>query len=103
MGEGFSELVQVYFDVTPKLISRLREAAGNSDHAVIAEVTHSLKSSSANIGALPFAEMARNAEAEAKAQRSDHLGSLPQRLDNEYRRVLDAFASIGLVPELTRA
>ncbi|HET9033288.1 MAG TPA: ATP-binding protein [Dokdonella sp.] len=98
MGEGFSELVQVYFDDTPKLLARLRQAAGDSDHEIISEVTHSLKSSSANVGALPLAELARNAEVQAKARRSDELGSLPQCLDNEYRRVLEAFAGIGLVP-----
>lgn len=103
MGEGFSELVQVYFDVTPKLLARLREAAGSSDHEAIADITHSLKSSSANVGALPLAELAKNAETEAKSRRSDELGSLPQRLDNEYRRVLEAFAGIGLVPEAVKA
>ncbi len=99
MGEGFTELVQVYFDDTPKLIARLRLAAGSSDHDGIADITHSLKSSSANIGALVLAEIAKRAEIDARARLSDHLGSLPQRLENEYRRVLEAFAASGVVPE----
>ena len=98
MGEGFAGLVQVYFDDTPKLLARLREAASSGDHDAIAEVTHSLKSSSANVGALPLAELAKRAESDAKARRSDQLGLLAQRLDSEYQRVLAAFAGIGLVP-----
>ncbi len=98
MGEGFAELVQVYFDDTPKLLARLREAAGGGDHAAVAEIAHSLKSSSANVGALPLAELAKLAESDAKAGRSNVLESLSQRLDNEYQRVLAAFAGVGLVP-----
>ncbi|MBL0163841.1 MAG: response regulator [Xanthomonadales bacterium] len=98
MGDGFAELVQVYFDDTPKLLARLRDAASRSDHATIAEATHSLKSSSANVGALPLAELAKRAESDAKAGRGELLESLPQRLDSEYQRVVAAFAGIGLIP-----
>ena len=98
MGEGFTGLVQVYFDDTPKLLARLREAASGGDHDAIAEITHSLKSSSANVGALPLAELAKRAESDAKAQRSEQLGQLALNLDSEYQRVLAAFAGIGLVP-----
>ncbi len=98
MGDGFSDLVQVYFDDTPKLLKRLREAGSCRDLDTIADITHSLKSSSANVGALPLAELARHAESDAKAGRGDRLESLPQHLENEYQRVLAAFAGIGLVP-----
>ncbi len=98
MGDGFSGLVQVYFDDTPKLLARLREAAGNGNHNAIAEITHSLKSSSANVGALPLAELAKRAESDAKAGRADQLGQLALNIDSEYQRVLAAFAGIGLVP-----
>jgi signal transduction histidine kinase/CheY-like chemotaxis protein/HPt (histidine-containing phosphotransfer) domain-containing protein len=96
MGDGFAELVRVYFEDTPKLLERLREASDMTDHEAIAEITHSLKSSSANLGALPLAELAKRAEIDARAQRSDELGSLPTRADNEYRRVVNAYASLGL-------
>ncbi len=98
MGDGFTGLVQVYFDDTPKLLARLREAAASGQHDAIAEITHSLKSSSANVGALPLAELAKRAESDARSGRSEQLGSLGQRLDSEYQRVLAAFAGIGLVP-----
>ncbi len=103
MGEGFGEIVQVYFEITPSLLARVREAAETSDHEAIADLTHSLKSSSANVGALALAELAKHAESDAKSRLSDHLGSLPQRLDNEYRHVLEAFAGIGLVPDASKS
>ena len=98
MGDGFTGLVQVYFDDTPKLLARLREAADNGNHTAIAEITHSLKSSSANVGALPLAELAKRAESDAKAGRADQFGQLALNIDSEYQRVLAAFAGIGLVP-----
>ena len=76
----------------------MREAAANGQHDAIAEITHSLKSSSANVGALPLAELAKHAESDAKSGRGEQLGTLGQRLDSEYQRVLAAFAGIGLVP-----
>jgi signal transduction histidine kinase/CheY-like chemotaxis protein/HPt (histidine-containing phosphotransfer) domain-containing protein len=99
MGDGFTGLVQVYFDDTPRLLLRLRKAAAVGDHAAVGEITHSLKSSSANVGALPFADLARRAETDARLRRGDNLGTLAQRLDNEYRRVLEAYAGIGLAPK----
>jgi signal transduction histidine kinase/DNA-binding NarL/FixJ family response regulator/HPt (histidine-containing phosphotransfer) domain-containing protein len=99
MGDGFNGLVQVYFDDTPRLLARLRDAAASNDHAAVGEITHSLKSSSANIGALPLADIARRGETDARLRRGDNLDTLPQRLDNEYRRVVDAYAGIGLVPK----
>ena len=96
MGDGFAGLVRVYFEDTPKLLERLREAVDMTDHDTIAEITHSLKSSSANLGALPLAELAKRAEIDARAKRSDELGSLPTRANNEYQRVVQAYASLGL-------
>ena len=96
MGDGFAGLVHVYFEDTPKLLERLREAVDMTDHDAIAEITHSLKSSSANLGALPLAELAKRAEIDARAKRSDELGSLPTRANNEYQRVVRAYASLGL-------
>src|SRR5690606_31626727 len=91
MGEGFPELVRVYFDDTPKLLARLGIAANMTDHDAIAEITHSLKSASANLGALPLADLARRAELDARARRSDELGTLSRRLGTEYQRVLEAY------------
>ena len=97
MGEGFAGLVHVYFEDTPKLLERLREAVDMTDHDTIAEITHSLKSSSANLGALPLAELAKRAEIDARAKRSDELGSLPGRLQAEFQRVARAYESLGVL------
>jgi signal transduction histidine kinase/DNA-binding NarL/FixJ family response regulator/HPt (histidine-containing phosphotransfer) domain-containing protein len=99
MGDGFTGLVQVYFEDSPRLLARLREAAATSDHTAIGEITHSLKSSSANVGALPLADLARRAETDARLRRGDHLDTLAQRLEDEYRRVLEAYSGIGLAPK----
>ena len=97
MGDGFGDLVQVYFEDTPKLLARLREAASRVDHAGIAEIAHSLKSSSANLGAMPLAELAKRAEIDARVRRDEELASLPDRLQDEYQRVVGAFVTLGLM------
>lgn len=97
MGDGFADLVQVYFEDTPKLLAKLREAASRVDHAGIAEIAHSLKSSSANLGAMPLAELAKRAEIDARVRRDDELASLPDRLQDEYQRVVGAFVTLGLM------
>jgi CheY-like chemotaxis protein/HPt (histidine-containing phosphotransfer) domain-containing protein len=96
MGEGFPGLVQVYFEDTPRLLERLGVAADVTDHEAIAEITHTLKSSSANLGALALAELARRAELDARARRGDELGSLQRRLGNEFQRVVNAYAELGI-------
>lgn len=96
MGDGFAGLLQIYLEDTPRLLARLREAADMTDHDAIAEITHTLKSSSANLGALQLAELARRAEADARARSSDELGSLSNRAENEFQRVLGAFDELGL-------
>ena len=98
MGEGFADLVQVYCDDTPRLLLKLREAAATGDHDSIAEIAHSLKSSSANLGALPLAELARRTEIEARADHPEHLGALVEQACKEYARVVEAFSAIGLMP-----
>ena len=58
--------------------------------------SHTLKSSSANLGALQLSELARRAEQDARAQTSDELGSLSTRAENEFQRVRTAFDELGL-------
>ena len=98
MGDGFSDLTRIYFEDTPKLLKRLHEAARTADHDAIAEITHSLKSSSANLGALPLADVARRAEIDARARRDNELATLPTRTDHEYQRVVQAYRALGLMP-----
>jgi len=67
MGDEFTELVRVYLEDTPKSIALLERAATGHDTPGLIAPAHSLKSTSANLGALGLAELARRLEHGARA------------------------------------
>jgi HPt (histidine-containing phosphotransfer) domain-containing protein len=72
MGDEFTELVQVYLEDTPKALAALDQAATRGDNEGLIAPSHSLKSTSANLGALGLSELAKRLEHGA---RSGTLGS----------------------------
>jgi CheY-like chemotaxis protein/HPt (histidine-containing phosphotransfer) domain-containing protein len=96
MGAEFTELVRVYLEDTPRSIEALERAAQGGDREALVAPSHSLKSTSANLGALALSEMARRIEHGARLQRLDgepvllvaELASEYQRVAAELRRVV---------------
>ncbi len=72
MGDEFTDLVRVYLEDTPKSIALLEKAAANGDDSALIAPSHSLKSTSANLGALGLSELAKRLEHGA---RSGDLGN----------------------------
>jgi CheY-like chemotaxis protein/HPt (histidine-containing phosphotransfer) domain-containing protein len=62
MGDEFTDLVQVYLEDTPKALAALEQAAARGDNEGLIAPSHSLKSTSANLGALGLAELAKRLE-----------------------------------------
>ncbi len=83
MGDEFTDLVHVYLEDTPKSIALLEQAAGTADNQGLIAPAHSLKSTSANLGALSLAELAKRLEHGA---RSGDLGSEAPMLVAELSR-----------------
>ena len=67
MGDEFTDLVRVYLEDTPKSIALLEKAAGSADNQGLIAPAHSLKSTSANLGALSLSELAKRLEHGARA------------------------------------
>ena len=88
MGNEFTDLVRVYLEDTPKSVELLERAAGIGDNDGLVAPSHSLKSTSANLGALGLSEMAKRIEHGA---RSHNLSGDPvllvAQLKSEYQRV----------------
>jgi signal transduction histidine kinase/CheY-like chemotaxis protein/HPt (histidine-containing phosphotransfer) domain-containing protein len=61
------KIVKLYIEDAPRLVRSMREAAASSDHATLRRAAHSLKSASANVGAVNVAKLSRQLEAEARA------------------------------------
>src|SRR5262249_36415026 len=91
MGDEFTELVRVYLEDTPKAVARLEQAAAAGQREGIIATSHSLKSTSANLGALRLSELAKRLEHGA---RSGDVGSdalvLVGELKREYQIVAGA-------------
>lgn len=67
MGAEISDLVQAYLEDAPKLIGAMRTAADHEDVQGLIAPAHTLKSTSANLGALALSEMAKTVEHRARA------------------------------------
>jgi HPt (histidine-containing phosphotransfer) domain-containing protein len=88
------ELVETYLADTPAQLEAMTAAVEADDAASLVRPAHTLKSSSASVGAMRLAAAARELE---MAGRSEALGpSVPAALEGaraEWRAVSDAFAA----------
>ncbi|MDR3388536.1 MAG: ATP-binding protein [Rudaea sp.] len=62
MGDEFTDLVRVYLEDTPKALAALEQAAGRGNSEGLIAPSHSLKSTSANLGAMSLSELAKRLE-----------------------------------------
>jgi signal transduction histidine kinase/DNA-binding response OmpR family regulator len=85
-----SQVVQTYMNSSMDLMTRLGEAIDRADAECIRSAAHSLKSSSANVGATALAELC--ASMEIATRRSDRAtaATLQRQLQEEYPRVIEA-------------
>jgi CheY-like chemotaxis protein/HPt (histidine-containing phosphotransfer) domain-containing protein len=84
MGEDFSGLVQTYLNNTPNYLEQIRAAVVAGDVKAAVLPVHSLKSSSANVGAMQLYDFAKQIEQLART------GSLPE-VAAGYESLVDHF------------
>ncbi len=90
MGDDFKDLVVVYLEDSPKALAKLTDAAENDSISGFIEPSHSLKSTSANLGALRLAEMARSLEEDARVEKVDSPVARVNKIMAEYKLVAAA-------------
>lgn len=66
IGEAAIQIISVFLEDAPALVQHLQQAAQAGDETRLQAVAHSLKSSSANVGALSLSTVARRIEHEAR-------------------------------------
>jgi HPt (histidine-containing phosphotransfer) domain-containing protein len=96
MGADFlPELIETYLEETPQLIERLRKAFSDSDADAFRRQAHSIKSSSASLGALKFSELARELEMLGKG--GDLTGASPklEELEKAFQQVTLALQGLA--------
>jgi HPt (histidine-containing phosphotransfer) domain-containing protein len=67
------ELVDAYLESTPELLAAMRSAATSGDTAALQRAAHSLKTGSANMGALRLAALCKQLEGISKSGAFDGL------------------------------
>ena len=80
-------IIGAYHEQSPQLLSELKRAALAQDTDAIARAAHSLRSSSANLGATRLAVLCKQIESSAREQHLDAARELLDALEREYRKV----------------
>lgn len=71
-----AELIDTYCPETEDLVQKLRQALANGDASTFGRLAHSIKTSSASLGALGFSQQARELEMVGKS--GDLAGAGPK-------------------------
>jgi CheY-like chemotaxis protein len=85
MEDDYLSLLQTYLRNAPQLLAQARDAVSRGDLAALVMPVHSLKSSSANVGALILSEVAREAERLARAGALSEAGIAFRAVDAAFR------------------
>ena len=86
LGEEVDRLVDVFLEDSPRLIRTLENAAGGPDYEALRDAAHSLKSSSANLGALSLSAAAKRVELAARERSLERPAVAVALIANEFAR-----------------
>ncbi len=86
--------MRVYADTSGEAVDRLRTATQGGDAEAIRQAAHSLKSSSANVGATLLAARLKDVELSGKEGRLQDARDAIDDVGDEYRRVIDEIGSL---------
>ncbi len=98
LGDEVRHLIQVFLDDAPSLIAKLETAATRPDYPLLYEAAHSLKSSSANLGAMHLSAAAKRIELAARSESLDRPAVAVALLAGEFERARDALLEMAAAP-----
>lgn len=86
--EGLAkELLMLFLKDTTEKLSELQRAAGKGESQILTHIAHSLKSSSAQMGALRLSKICRELETQARAGDLSNAEALVAQIAEEFARV----------------
>jgi CheY-like chemotaxis protein/HPt (histidine-containing phosphotransfer) domain-containing protein len=91
MGDEFSALLQAYVEDTADFVKALKEASDNDDYAAIQVPAHSMKSSSANIGAMRLSALSKKLEGQVRSDTLENVEQQVSEIEEEFNRVVNSF------------
>jgi two-component system sensor histidine kinase/response regulator len=87
------ELIDLYLEDTPHRIAALQESLATTDALSLKRAAHSLKGSSANLGARRVAALCEELEQTASNDSFSKVRALLRELEQEFEHVQQAFAA----------
>lgn len=94
MGAEFGGLVRVFLEDAPGHVERLEAAAAGNDLAAMVAPAHTLKSASANLGALALSAAAKRIELGARQGDLARPAVAVAVLESEFRRTRQAMQEL---------
>ena len=94
MEDDFVGLIDSYLENTPTLLREIEAGVKDEDCVQVIVPAHSLKSSSANVGALQLSEIALQLEMAAKAEQFDEVVAKSELLNEYYPSIRTALLEI---------
>jgi len=91
--ELLARVISLYLAESPKLMQKLKQAAGAKDAPEIARSAHSLKSSSANVGAKVLSRYCEDIEATARRADTEEARKILAKIETEHASVQSAFSA----------
>ncbi len=89
---GFIGLVNTFLESSRKQIDRLQEAFDTRDTETIAQIAHSLRSSSANLGAVTLSQLCKDLENKADPGALPAVGDLIVAISEEFDKTCSTLA-----------
>lgn len=86
------DVVSAYRKVGPELLDQIREAASTRAFDALARAAHTLKGSSAQLGAIVVRDLARELESDARAGREGRVLELAERCRTAFEQASTALA-----------
>ncbi len=93
-GEFLAELLETYFTDTPQQFSTMHEALSSGNAEDFRRAAHSLKSNSANFGAMALSQKAKDLEEIGKAGSLEKAGEPLTEAEAEYSNVKSTLEAI---------
>jgi signal transduction histidine kinase/HPt (histidine-containing phosphotransfer) domain-containing protein len=91
--ETLSEMIEIYLDEAPKLLEAIRAAVSQGDAESLMRAAHSLKSSSASLGAVELSGKFKDLEALGRQQTTQGAEQILSQVETEFENVKTALTS----------
>jgi len=98
-GEDFLvELIDVYLDEAPARMAQLQSAVDGHDAETLSREAHTLKSSSANVGATTLSAIAQQVELAGRTGKTENLAEVVRHMAATFAEVKTALEALRHAP-----